>query len=87
MLSSFVGYVPDLVSAVGTQGESGYIRMAETKTLPMLLEKDCPHEFIVPLYDSEGTAIGEFSVGCGGHHSETMTLEEAREAALKGPPY
>lgn len=87
LLSSFVGYVPDLVSAVGTQGESGYIRMAETKTLPMLLEKDCPHEFIVPLYDSEGTAIGEFSVGCGGHHSETMTLEEAREAALKGPPY
>lgn len=61
--------------------------MAETKTLPMLLEKDCPHEFIVPLYDSEGTAIGEFSVGCGGHLSETMTLEEAREAALKGPPY
>lgn len=87
LLSSFVGYKPDLVSAVGTHGESGYIRMAETQTLPRMLEKDCPHEFIVPLYDSEGTVIGEFSVGCGGHLSETMTLEEAREAALKGPPY
>lgn len=87
LLSSFVGYKPDLVSAQGTHGERGYIRDAEIDAIPDFLEKDCPHEFIVPLYDSEGTAIGEFSVGCGGHLSETMTLEEAREAALKGPPY
>lgn len=87
LLASFVGYKPDLVSAVGTHGERGYIREAEIDAIPDFFEKDCPHEFIVPLYDSEGTAIGEFSVGCGGHLSETMTLEEAREAALKGPPY
>lgn len=54
---------------------------------PTFSKKIVPMQFIVPLYDSEGTAIGEFSVGCGGHLSETMTLEEAREAALKGPPY
>lgn len=84
MLAEYVGYAPDLVSAQGTQGESGYIREAEIDALPNLPKEECPHAFTVPLYDSEGTAIGEFSVGCGGHYSETMTLEEARAAALEG---
>ena len=84
MLAGYVGYAPDLVSAQGTQGESGYIREAEIDALPNLPKEKCPHTFTVPLYDSEGIAIGEFAVGCGGHYSETMTLEEARAAALEG---
>lgn len=83
-LAGYVGYSPDLVSARGTRGESGYIREAEIETLPNLPEQECPHEFAIPLYDSEGTVIGEFSVSCGGHHDKTMTLEEARAAALEG---
>ena len=83
-LAGYVGYSPDLVSARGTQGESGYIRDSEIETLPDLPEQDCPHEFMIPLYDSEGVVIGEFSVSCGGHHDKTMTLEEAREAAMNG---
>lgn len=83
-LAEYVGYFPDLVSARGTQGERGYFRELEIETLPDLPEQDCPHEFMIPLYDSEGVVIGEFSVSCGGHHDKTMTLEEAREAAMKG---
>ena len=84
MLAEYVGYAPDLVSAQGTQGESGYIREAEIDALPNLPKEECPHTFTVPLYDSEGRVIGEFAVSCGGHYSETMTLEEARAAALEG---
>ena len=84
MLAEYVGYAPDLVSAQGTQGESGYIRDAEIDALPNLPKEECPHTFTVPLYDSEGRVIGEFAVSCGGHYSETMTLEEARAAALEG---
>lgn len=84
MLAEYVGYAPDLVSAQGTQGESGYIRDAEIDALPNLPKEECPHAFTVPLYDSEGGVIGEFAVSCGGHYSETMTLEEARAAALEG---
>lgn len=84
MLAGYVGYAPDLVSAQGTQGESGYIREAEIDALPNLPKEKCPHTFTVPLYDSEGRVIGEFAVSCGGHYSETMTLEEARAAALEG---
>lgn len=83
-LENYVGYSPDLIAAVGTQGESGYIRDADTDVLPTLSAEECPHEFMVPLYDSEGEVIGEFAVGCGGHFSGGMTIEEAKAAVAAG---
>lgn len=83
-LANYVGYSPDLIAAVGTHGESGYIRDTDTEALPNLSAEECPHEFMVPLYDSEGTVIGEFAVGCGGHFSGGMTIEEAKEAVAAG---
>lgn len=86
MLAEYVGYNPDLVASVGTKGEEGYTRRADVYALPHDLPADqCPHEFTVPLYDSEGTVIGEFPVSCGGHFngSSGMSIEEAKEAIAK----
>lgn len=83
-LANYVGYSPDLIAAVGTHGESGYIRDADTDVIPDLSAEECPHEFMVPLYDSEGEVIGEFAVSCGGHFSGGMTIEEAKEAIAAG---
>lgn len=83
-LENYVGYSPDLIAAVGTRGESGYIRDADTEVLPDLSAEECPHEFMIPLYNSEGEVIGEFAVDCGGHFSGGMTIEEAKAAVAAG---
>ena len=78
-LTNYVGYSPDLIMALGTHGESGYIRDTDSALLHSLPAEECPHEFMIPLYDSEGAVIGEFSVGCGGHFSGDMTIDAAKE--------
>ena len=79
-----MGYGPDLHQSKGTKGDIGYTRDSDTSALPNLPADECPHEFMVPLYDSEGNTIGEFAVGCGGHFSGGMTIEEAKEALANG---
>lgn len=71
---------PDLIAAMGTHGESGYIRDSDADAVPRdLPEEECPHEFLIPLYDCEGNVIGEFATGCGGHISVVgKTIEEVR---------
>ena len=71
---------PDLIAAMGTNGESGYIRDSDADAVPHdLPEEECPHEFLIPLYDCEGNVIGEFATGCGGHISVVgKTIEEVR---------
>ncbi len=81
-LRCYVGYEPDLCSAVGTEGERGYIRRADSAALPSLPEEECPHEFETPLYDQEGAVIGAFPVSCGGHFRGGMTVEEIKEALM-----
>lgn len=83
-LHDYVGYGPDLHQSKGTKGEIGYTRDSDTSALPNLPADECPHEFMVPLYDFEGNTIGEFAVGCGGHFSGGMTIEEAKEALANG---
>ena len=71
---------PDLIAAMGTHGESGYIRDSDADAVPRdLPEEECPHEFLIPLYDCEGNVIGECATGCGGHISVVgKTIEEVR---------
>ena len=84
-LGAYVGYEPDLVAATGTNGEHGYICRADEQSVPHdLPAAECPHEFAIPLYDSEHNVIGEFHMGCGGHFSGGMTIEEAKEALAAG---
>ena len=91
-LAQYVGYWPDLDHLAAYPPEDrpeGYIRQtelhAEGKKLNGLSEEECPHEYTIPLYDSEGKVIGEYKAGCGGHESSgiTMTPKEAQEAYLK----
>ena len=91
-LASYVGYWPDLEHLAAYPPEDrpeGYIRgselHAEGKKLNGLSEEACPHTYTIPLYDSEGTVIGEYKAGCGVLASQgiTMTPQEAQEAYLK----
>lgn len=90
-LAAAVGEAPALTAAVGTNGEHGYIRRSDESSLPHDLPADqCPHTFTIPLYDCEGTVIGEFSMSCGGHIStagktiDEVKAEVAGEAASPG---
>lgn len=88
--SDYVGYHPDLVSALGTKGEFGYLYAPDEGKLPHNLPKnECPHEFLVPLYDREHNEIGKFEMSCGGHMMEDviaqgLTVEEAKAALAAG---
>lgn len=84
-LDAYVGYEPDLVAASGTNGERGYVCNEDEQFIPHNLPaSECPHEFTIPLYDSEHNVIGEFSMSCGGHFSGGMTIEEAKAALAAG---
>lgn len=91
-LAAYVGYWPDLEHLAEYLPENrpeGYIRRSELQKerakLNGLSEDKCPHEYTIPLYNSEGNIIGEYKVGCGGHESPgvSMTPQEAREAIIK----
>lgn len=88
--SGYVGYYPDLHAARGTKGELGYIYDPDEAALPHNLPKDeCPHSFLVPLYDKEHKEIGKFEMSCGGHMMEDvvskgLSLEEAKAALASG---
>lgn len=84
-LTAYVGYEPDLEAAIGTNGEEGYICDEDRQSVPHdLPAAECPHEFMIPLYDSEHNVIGEFGMSCGGHFSGGMTIEEAKAALAAG---
>lgn len=86
VFSDYVGYHPDLHAAQGTKGESGYVYDPDEAALPHNLPKEqCPHKFLVPLYDKEHNEIGKFEMSCGGHMMEdviakSLTAEEAKAA-------
>ena len=92
LLSEYVGYWPDLEHMAEYPPEDrpeGYIRDEELQkggeALHGLSEEACPHEYTIPLYDSEGKVIGEYKGGCQGHLDTTgMTMEEVRAALERG---
>lgn len=87
----YVGYYPDLVKVRGTKGELGYTYRPDEGDLPHNLPKDeCPHEFLIPLYDKEHNEIGKYEMCCGGHMmegiiAEGLSLEEAKAALANDP--
>lgn len=89
LIWKYVGYRPDLVAGYqGINGKSGYISELDEAKLPRDLPADqCPHEFLIPLYDSEHNEIDKFPTGCGGHLNPAatgMTIEEAKAAIANG---
>ena len=89
LLAEYVGYMPDLQHMAEYPPEGrpeGYIREAELQGAVKELPKDeCPHAFPIPLYDKEGTVIGEYKVACHGHlDTSGMTMEEVRAALERG---
>ena len=83
--TSFVGYSPDLIAAVGEDNVEGYIRERDEPGYEFLqtndwksytaLRKANPGPQPIPLYDSEGEVIGTFMYG-GGYGLEELGLAE-----------
>lgn len=98
-MAQALGYKPDLVAALGTEGQSGYIREEDApgadivntrEDVPayVVYMKTLPSVIMIPLYDQEGNVIGEFkttnSYGEGNQPKHYDSLEEAREAVENG---
>lgn len=86
---------PDLTSALGTEGQSGYIRDSEIPGANVTNLKEAeeymnwlvtqPSNIMIPLYDQEGNVIGEFSISNGEKNRKQYdSLEDAREAFANG---
>lgn len=76
LLKNVAGGDPDLISAIGTNGEHGYVRESDMgyynvhnpdEALAYMEEmKKYPNGYDIPLYDSEGNVIGVFRMSTGG---------------------
>lgn len=86
IMATVLGYDADLQAAIGTKGERGYIRTSDiigydfqVNTLEdaaryMEFMSTQPSAYLIPLYDKEGTVIGQFLYGGSG------TLDQAEIA-------
>lgn len=73
LMAQNLGYEPDLMAAIGTEGQEGYVReedfpgadvtTPEKAVAYMEHLKSLPSPHTIPLYDQEGDVIGEFRVG------------------------
>ena len=72
-LTAVVGYPPDLVSGIATNGQEGYIPLKELNGGPRLMwgvwkthtDPDAAEERSIPVYNEEGGVIGEFIIQAG----------------------
>ena len=92
-----VGHEPDLMAAVGTNGEKGYISMEESQlkwsptpeeilAYQNWMEENNVGGYLIPLYDSEHHVIGEFQVGGGESGRRIVSYEEYKAAKANGWP-
>ena len=86
--AEILGYKPDLVACVATNGEEGYMRNSE-REYASGVNRD-PEEFqaarsgknAVPVYDKDGNVIGEFVFESG--EVTPQEIQSAREYGAKG---
>jgi len=90
VLADIVGYEPDLISAIGTKGQEGYVKHEDVQEPDINTPEDAlaymqtrPETYMIPLYNIQGEVIGEFEIG------NTMdvsgyTLEDAKERIASG---
>lgn len=90
VLANIVGNEPDLISAVGTQGQAGYVKREELRGPDIRTPEEAaaymqtlPETCMIPLYDCQGEVIGKFEVGIPMDVSG-CTLEEAKAMAAAG---
>lgn len=90
LLSEIVGHEPDLISAVGTDGQAGYVKYEDIKkpeienpSEAVSYMQDRLETYTVPLYDLQEEVIGEFEIGCA-MDVTGYSLEEAKEMVNLG---
>lgn len=84
LLSEIVGYEPDLISAIGTDGQEGYVKCEDVQKPDINDPKEAlaymqtrPKVYTIPLYNIQEEVIGEFEIGSTVDVSG-YTLEEAK---------
>ena len=90
LLSEIVGYEPELISAVGTDGQAGYVKYEDVKKPDIENPSEAvaymqarPETYTVPLYNLQEEVIGEFEIGCA-MDVTGYSLEEAKEMVNLG---
>ncbi len=85
LLSASIGEDPDLISAIGTDSQEGYVRSEDLSPVPDSLEdaisdsQKAFHTQTIPLYNLSGEVIGEFSLDA----MDTTTLKYISENSEK----
>ena len=90
LLKEATGYEPSLISAVGTEGQEGYVRREDLQGPEIRTPEEAvaymqtrPESYTIPLYDLQERVIGEFEIG-GVMEISGCTLEEAKALAASG---
>ena len=78
------GYEPDLIAAIGTNGEEGYIKYEDENIIPnspdeaLALQEKYKNGRYIPLYKKDGiTQIGEFFIQPSSDDLEVSLLKDA----------
>lgn len=84
-LSEIVGYEPELIYAIGTEGQQGFVKREDIKAPDMDSPEEAvaymqtrPETYMIPLYDLEEKVVGEFEISA--EYVSFYTLKEAKEA-------
>lgn len=85
LLAETVGYEPDLITAVGTKGQDGYVKREDLQGPEIHTPEEAvtymqtrPESYTVPLYNLQEEVIGEFKIS-NALEITGCTLEEAKE--------
>lgn len=87
LLASDIGHDPDLISAIGTKGEKGYVRADDLFIIPdtvddaIKVSKQAFSSRIISLYNINDEVIGEFLVDAM-NKQELVQISENSEIYL-----
>lgn len=84
VLSEIVGYEPELIYAIGTKGQQGFVKQediappdTDTPEKAVAYMETRPETYTIPLYNLQEEVIGEFEISA--EFVTVSTLEEAKE--------
>lgn len=86
-MAGAVGYSPELIAVMATNGQSGYAKKTEFNFASQHAQQD-PASSVISVYDLDGKAVGEFKFGVGQSSNDPafagLSIEEAREKLAAG---
>ena len=84
LLAYDIGEKPDLIAAVGTEGQQGYVLREDfdpqfyTQEAARAYAQHLKQDNLIPLYSLDGERIGSYALGTAGRAEETDPVTQAR---------